>query len=88
VCARPREGLAPARTPPRALAEEEHDGGIANDWLADGGSEGDLMRLMGWHDRAMVDRYAADMQEQRAFEAKWRRGDLCQRVLPIGLDVR
>ncbi len=40
---------------------------VANDWLAGGGSEGDLMRLMGWHDRSMVDRYAADMQDQRAF---------------------
>jgi integrase/recombinase XerD len=49
---------------------------FANDWLADGGSEGDLMRLMGWTDRSMVDRYAADMQDQRAFEAKRRRGDL------------
>ena len=49
---------------------------FANDWLADGGSEGDLMRLMGWHDRSMVDRYAADMQEQRAFEAKHQRGDM------------
>src|SRR3984885_3400693 len=43
--------------------------------LAGGGSEGDLMRLMGWHDRSMVDRYAADMQDQRAFDAKRRRGD-------------
>jgi len=49
---------------------------FANDWLADGGSEGDLMRLMGWHDRSMVDRYAADMQDQRAYEAKQRRGDM------------
>ena len=49
---------------------------VANDWLAGGGSEGDLMRLMGWHDRSMVDRYAADMQDQRAFEAKRRRGDM------------
>jgi len=49
---------------------------FANDWLAGGGSEGDLMRLMGWHDRSMVDRYAADMQDQRAFEAKRRRGDM------------
>ena len=49
---------------------------FANDWLAGGGSEGDLMRLMGWHDRSMVDRYAADMQDQRAFEAKRRRGDI------------
>ena len=49
---------------------------VANDWLAGGGSEGDLMRLMGWHDRSMVDRYAADMQDQRAFDAKRRRGDM------------
>jgi integrase/recombinase XerD len=49
---------------------------FANDWLAGGGSEGDLMRLMGWQDRSMVDRYAADMQDQRAFEAKRRRGDM------------
>ncbi len=33
-------------------------------------------RLMGWQDRSMVDRYAADMQDQRAFEAKRRRGDM------------
>jgi site-specific recombinase XerD len=49
---------------------------FANDWLASGGSEGDLMRLMGWQDRSMVDRYAADMQDQRAFDAKRRRGDM------------
>jgi hypothetical protein len=30
----------------------------------------------GWHDRSMVDRYAADMQDQRAFDAKRRRGDM------------
>jgi hypothetical protein len=28
------------------------------------------------HDRSMVDRYAADPQDQRAFEAKRRRGDM------------
>ena len=49
---------------------------LANDWLASGGSEGDLMRLMGRQDRSMVDRYAADMQDQRAFDAKRRRGDM------------
>ncbi|MCW2929727.1 MAG: xerC2 [Actinomycetia bacterium] len=63
------------RVRPNTLsAERRHT--FANDWLADGGSEGDLMRLMGWTDRSMVDRYAADMQDQRAFEAKRRRGDL------------
>ena len=49
---------------------------FANDWLAGGGSEGDLMRLMGWKDRSMVDLYAADMQDQRAFNAKRRRGEM------------
>jgi site-specific recombinase XerD len=61
---------------PRAVHPHMFRHTFANDWLAGGGSEGDLMRLMGWRDRSMVDRYAADMQEQRAFEAKRRRGDL------------
>ena len=49
---------------------------FANDWLAGDGSEGDLMRLMGWTDRSMLDLYAKDMQMQRAIQAKRRRGDL------------
>ena len=49
---------------------------FANDWLEGGGAEGDLMRLMGWEDRAMLDLYAKDMQVQRAVQAKRRRGDL------------
>lgn len=49
---------------------------FANDWLAGDGSEGDLMRLMGWTDRSMLDLYAEDMQLQRAIQAKRRRGDL------------
>jgi integrase/recombinase XerD len=61
---------------PRAVHPHMFRHTFANDWLAGGGSEGDLMRLMGWHDRSMVDRYAADMQDQRAYEAKRRRGDL------------
>jgi integrase/recombinase XerD len=39
-------------------------------------AEGDLMRLMGWADRSMLDRYGADLQVQRAVQAKRRRGDL------------
>jgi hypothetical protein len=34
------------------------------------------MRLNGWKVRAMVDRYAADVADQRALEAKRRMGDL------------
>jgi len=49
---------------------------FANDWLDGGGSEGDLMRLMGWKSRSMVDRYAKDMQVQRAVKAKRARGDM------------
>jgi site-specific recombinase XerD len=44
-------------------------------WLRSGGSEGDLMRLNGWKSRAMVDRYADDVANQRALEAKRRKGD-------------
>jgi integrase/recombinase XerD len=46
-------------------------------WLKSGGSEGDLMRLNGWRSRQMVDRYADDVANQRALDAKRRRGDLC-----------
>jgi site-specific recombinase XerD len=49
---------------------------FAHDWLDGGGAEGDLMRLMGWSDRSMLDRYGADLQDQRAIQAKRRRGDL------------
>jgi integrase/recombinase XerD len=49
---------------------------FANDWLSGGGAEGDLMRLMGWTDRSMLDRYAQDLQVQRAIEAKRRRGNI------------
>ena len=42
-----------------------------------GGSEGDLMRLMGWRTRAMLDRYGEDMADQRAYDAKSQMGDLC-----------
>ena len=49
---------------------------FANDWLDAGGSEGDLMRLMGWKDRSMVDRYAEDMQVRRAIAAKRRMGEM------------
>jgi hypothetical protein len=48
---------------------------FSNAWLKSGGYEGDLMRLNGWKSRAMADRYADDVANQRAIEAKRRKGD-------------
>jgi hypothetical protein len=38
--------------------------------------EGGLMRLMGWTDTSMLDRYVDDLQVQRAIEARRRRGNI------------
>ncbi len=42
---------------------------FAHNYLKNGGSEGDLVRITGWKDRQMLDRYGASVASERAREA-------------------
>lgn len=42
---------------------------FAHTWLSSGGSESDLMRLMGWRSRSMLERYGASAAVERAVDA-------------------
>ncbi len=46
----------------------------AHKWMAEGGAEGDLMQLLGWRSRQMLNRYGAGAAAERARDAHRRLG--------------
>lgn len=52
---------------------------FAHNWLAEGGTEGDLMALAGWSDRSQLDRYGKSAADERA-RASARRMSLEDRI--------
>jgi site-specific recombinase XerD len=67
-----KAGLDPAEVHPHRFRHTH-----AHDWLANGGQERDLMRLMGWRSESMLSRYGASAADLRAAEAarRMKRGD-------------
>ncbi|NQW20878.1 MAG: tyrosine-type recombinase/integrase [Chloroflexi bacterium] len=47
---------------------------FAHYWLADGGSESDLMKITGWSSNEMVQRYASSTAQELGFKASRRFG--------------
>lgn len=52
----------------------------AHQWLAEGGNEGDLMRLAGWKSREMLARYGASAADERARDSYRLHGGISSRL--------